>query len=62
MKTDNVKLFEFSILEFQNNGWLLDEFSVDYRRDEHPEDVITEYEHRFMELNQPIYRAVWHKA
>jgi len=33
--------------------------SVDYRRDEHPEDVITEYEHNFMELGQPIYRAIW---
>lgn len=62
MKTDNAKLFEFSVLEFQNNGWVMDEFSVDYRRDEHPEDVITEYETRFMNLNQPIYRAVWHKA
>lgn len=62
MKTDNAKLFEFSVLEFQNNGWIMDEFSVDYRRDEHPEDVITEYETRFMNLNQPIYRAVWHKA
>lgn len=62
MKTDNAKLFEFSILEFQNNGWCLEEFSVDYRREVHDEDVITEYERRFMELNQPIYRAVWHKA
>ncbi|MEG0274406.1 MAG: tRNA (guanosine(46)-N7)-methyltransferase TrmB [Longicatena sp.] len=61
MKTDNVSLFEYSVLEFQNEGWFLHEFSVDYRRVEHNEDVITEYEHRFMELGQPIYRAVWKK-
>ena len=30
MKTDNVKLFEFSVLEFQNNGSMLEEFSVDF--------------------------------
>ena len=61
MKTDNVSLFEYSIIEFQNEGWFLHEFSVDYRRNEHPEDVVTEYEHRFMELGQPIFRAVWKK-
>ncbi len=61
MKTDNVSLFEYSILEFQNAGWFLHDFSVDYRRIEHEEDVITEYERRFMDLHQPIFRAVWKK-
>ena len=61
MKTDNSSLFEYSILEFQKANWYLHEFSVDYRRVEHEEDVITEYEHRFMEKGQPIYRAVWKK-
>lgn len=61
MKTDNSSLFEYSVLEFQKANWYLHEFSVDYRRDEHDEDVITEYEHRFMEKGQPIYRAVWKK-
>ena len=35
------------------------EVSVDYRRDPHQEDAITEYEASFMELGQPIYRAMW---
>lgn len=61
MKTDNVALFEYSVLEFQNEGWFLHEFSVDFRREPHEEDVITEYERRFMNLGQPIYRAVWKK-
>ena len=61
MKTDNVALFEYSLLEFQNAGWFLHDVSVDFRRVAHEEDVITEYEHRFMEKGQPIYRAVWKK-
>lgn len=61
MKTDNMDLFEYSIMEFQNAGWFLHDFSVNFRRNPHEEDVITEYEHRFMEKGQPIYRAVWKK-
>lgn len=61
MKTDNSSLFEFSILQFQQAGWPLVEFSVDYRREPHEEDVITEYENRFLTAGQPIYRAVWKK-
>ena len=58
MKTDNTALFEDSVLYFLENGFTFKEFSVDYRREEHPEDVITEYESKFMELGQPIYRLV----
>ena len=61
MKTDNSSLFEYSIIEFQNAGWFLHDFSVDFRRVAHDEDVITDYEHRFMEKGQPIYRAIWKK-
>ena len=61
MKTDNADLFEFSLLQFQEGNWFLHEISVDYRRNEHPEDAITEYEQRFLSLHQPIYRAVWKK-
>lgn len=56
MKTDNKDLFEDSVLYFLENGFTLTELSVDFRRNEHPEDVITEYESKFMELGQPIYR------
>ena len=61
MKTDNPDLFEYTILLWDSYPLSLLEFSVDYRRHPHPEDVVTEYEQRFMELNQPIYRAVWRK-
>lgn len=56
MKTDNKDLFEDSVLYFLQNGFTLTEFSVDYRRKEHPEDVITEYESKFMAEGMPIYR------
>ncbi|MCR5229340.1 MAG: tRNA (guanosine(46)-N7)-methyltransferase TrmB [Solobacterium sp.] len=55
MKTDNTGLFEDSVLYFLNNGFTLTEFSADYRRSEHPEDAVTEYEGKFMALGQPIY-------
>ncbi|MDO4377628.1 MAG: tRNA (guanosine(46)-N7)-methyltransferase TrmB [Erysipelotrichia bacterium] len=61
MKTDNAKLFEYSLASFSQAGWLLKEVSVDFRRDEHPEDAITEYESNFMALNQPIYRVIFEK-
>ena len=56
MKTDNKDLFEDSVLYFLQNDFTLTEFSVDFRRKDHAEDVITEYETRFMELGQPIYQ------
>ncbi len=56
MKTDNVGLFEDSVLYFLQNGFTFREFSVDYRRNEHPEDAVTEYERRFMDLGQPIFQ------
>jgi tRNA (guanine-N7-)-methyltransferase len=61
MKTDNAKLFEYTLMLWQDYPLKLVEFSVNYRRDEHPEDAISEYEQRFMALNQPIFRAVWRK-
>lgn len=55
MKTDNTGLFEDSVLYFLQNGFTFKEFYVDYRREEHPEDAVTEYEAKFMALGQPIY-------
>ena len=55
MKTDNKDLFESSVLYFLENQFQITDISVDYRRNKHEEDAITEYERRFMDLNQPIY-------
>lgn len=56
MKTDNIDLYEDSVLYFLNNGFTLTEMSVDYRRKEHPEDAVTEYESKFMAEGKPIYQ------
>ena len=62
MKTDNAQLFEYSLLEFQKAGFVLQDVSVHFRREEHPEDVLTEYEEKFVQIGHPIYRAIWKKA
>ncbi|MBO4219225.1 MAG: tRNA (guanosine(46)-N7)-methyltransferase TrmB [Erysipelotrichaceae bacterium] len=59
MKTDNARLFEFSLVSFAQGSWKLVEAYVNYRENTHDEDAITEYESNFIALNQPIYRAVW---
>lgn len=56
MKTDNKDLFEDSVRYLIDSGWRFEEFSVDFRRKEHPEDAVTEYEQRFLDLGQPIYQ------
>lgn len=61
MKTDNKDLFEFSLVEFSSSGWILRDVSVDFRRNAHDEDAVSEYEAKFMEQGQPIYRAVFAK-
>lgn len=61
MKTDNASLFEYSILSMLSAGYVLQDISVDFRRDEHPEDAVTEYEQKFIEKGQPVYRSVWKK-
>ena len=57
MKTDNRKLFEFSLLEFAQCNFILTDVSVDFRAEEHPEDVMTEYETNFTNLGLKIFRC-----
>ncbi len=61
LKTDNASLFEYSITELQHYPLDLEFFSVNYHQDEKSDDAYTEYEKRFIALNQPIYRAIWRK-
>lgn len=56
-KTDNRKLFEYSVTSLVSYGYKLDYISCDLHKDE--DDVITtEYEEKFM-LKGPIYKAVY---
>jgi tRNA (guanine-N7-)-methyltransferase len=66
MKTDNEQLFEFSLLMFAQHKFTLVDVSVNFRnplkkQTQQDQDAISEYEQRFIDLNQPIYRAVWRK-
>ena len=62
MKTDNARLFEYSLLQFSKAGWPLQQVSVDFRREDHPEEAMTEYESKFAAEGKPIYRAVWRRT
>ncbi|WP_025728868.1 tRNA (guanosine(46)-N7)-methyltransferase TrmB [Atopobacter phocae] len=56
LKTDNRKLFEYSLVSFNATGLHLTEVSLDLHRDQDPDNVMTEYEQKFSP-NGPIYRA-----
>lgn len=58
-KTDNMKFFEFSLEQFSQNGFAFKNISLDLHNSDSEasrENIITEYEQRFVDLGQPIYR------
>lgn len=55
-KTDNQQLFECSLAWLSQNGFAMKNISLDLHSTECPDNIVTEYEKRFMELGQPIYR------
>ena len=55
-KTDNMKLFEFSIQSFSENGFALKNVSLDLHNSSIEDNIVTEYEHRFSSMGMPIYR------
>lgn len=61
MKTDNRKLFEFSIMSFNNYGYLIDDISLDLYKDDLSGNVQTEYEKKFVSNGSIIYRISVHK-
>ena len=58
MKTDNRKLFEFSLLEFNNYNYKFEEISLDLYKDDIKDNVQTEYERKFQKLGFPIYKII----
>ncbi len=53
-KTDNIGLFEYSVMEFNRVGYNFLEFSCDLHRN--GDDIVTtEYEDKFMSKGNPIY-------
>ena len=57
MKTDNRKLFEYSVVSFSKYGYIIEQISTDLHKDE--ENIITtEYEDKFVKLGLPIYKVI----
>lgn len=55
-KTDNMHFFEFSLSEFSKCGYVLSNISLDLHNSDFENNIMTEYEKRFTDLGQPIYR------
>ncbi len=55
MKTDNRKLFEYSICCFNNHQYKINDISLDLYKDDYPNNIPTEYEIKFHNKGCPIY-------
>lgn len=60
-KTDNQGLFEYSLTSLNNYGMIFEGVWLDlHNSPENEDNVETEYEHKFSEKGQPIYKLVAH--
>ncbi|CQR48175.1 tRNA (guanine-N(7)-)-methyltransferase [Paraliobacillus sp. PM-2] len=57
LKTDNKKLFEYSLVSFSQFGMKLEEVVLDLHEFNDPTNIKTEYEEKFSAKGQPIYRC-----
>lgn len=55
-KTDNIELFEFSLNEFANEQWRLQNISLDLYKNLPEDNVATEYETKFVSRGMKIYK------
>lgn len=56
-KTDNQGLFEYSLLSFSEYGLLLKYVSLDFHKSGYEGNIMTEYEEKFSEKGNRIYRS-----
>lgn len=61
-KTDNKGLFEFSLEEIKESGWILDGCTYDLHHDQvmNKGNIMTEYEEKFSSAGNPIYKLTAH--
>lgn len=58
-KTDNKDLFDFSLEQVEEAGWILENHTYDLHHSEYNEgNVMTEYEEKFSAKGNPICRLV----
>ncbi len=55
MKTDNQKLFEYSLISLNKNAYRITEISLDLHHSDIPYNIMTEYEKKFSSQNNNIY-------
>lgn len=60
-KTDNRKLFEYSLISYINHGYKIEDISLNLHED-NKETVKTEYEKKFIKLGFPIYMVEVYKT
>lgn len=56
MKTDNRKLFEYSIISMVNYGYKIKDISLNLHDDDIKDNIETAYEIKFSSLGYPIYK------
>lgn len=56
-KTDNQGLFEYSLSSFSKYGMILEQVWLDLHHSSYEGNIMTEYEEKFSEKGQPIYRV-----
>lgn len=54
-KTDNMQLFEYSLKSFTDNGFFINDISLDLHNSKIKNNIMTEYEEKFSSMNMPIY-------
>lgn len=57
-KTDSQGFFEYSLKSFSQNGFILSEISLDLHKSDFEENIVTEYEQKFVDMGLPIHRLV----
>lgn len=55
MKTDNRKLFEYSLKSFVSYGYKINDISLDLHNDNYKDNIMTEYETKFVSRGNQIY-------
>ncbi len=56
-KTDNQKLFEYSLSTLSQHGYAFSEVNLDLQNEANDDNIMTEYEIKFTQKGNPIYRV-----
>ena len=61
MKTDNKDFFDYSLSELKDYGYTIKKISLDLQKEEKNDNIITEYEEKFMGNGCKIYMLIAEK-